>query len=237
MSKKYYWLKLDRGFFKRHDIKIIESREPNGREYAYFYLKLLVESIDHEGNLRFNEFIPYDAEMLATITNTPIDTVRVAINVLSDLGMISVLEDGTIYMSKVQDMIGSETEWAKKKRDYRSGIETIVDEEPIQIEDKTPSDEWFMKSQEIWEKTFDLYPKKVAEHKARYEWEKIVDVKMNMEDKLEATRIIYKAIRLYVEEYKKENPDDTSFKYMPKFEIWLVDHLPIYEKRIRNAES
>ena len=49
---KYYWLKLKRDFFKRHDIRIVEGM-PNGKEYILFYLKLLCESVDHEGSLRF----------------------------------------------------------------------------------------------------------------------------------------------------------------------------------------
>ena len=82
MSKKYYWLKLKKDFFKRHDIQIIESM-PNGKDYVLFYLKLLCESIDHDGNLRFSETIPYSEQMLATITNTNIDIVRNAISMLN----------------------------------------------------------------------------------------------------------------------------------------------------------
>ena len=36
-KEKYYWLKLDRNFFKRHDIRIIEDM-PDGKEYVLFYL-------------------------------------------------------------------------------------------------------------------------------------------------------------------------------------------------------
>ena len=61
MAEKFYWLKLDRDFFKRHDIKIIEAM-PNGKDYILFYLKLLCESIDHDGSLRFNENIPYSEQ-------------------------------------------------------------------------------------------------------------------------------------------------------------------------------
>jgi predicted phage replisome organizer len=71
-GRKYYWLKLDRNFFKRHDIRVIESMD-NGKDYVLFYLKLLVESIDHEGQLRFSQTIPYDEKMLATITNMNVD--------------------------------------------------------------------------------------------------------------------------------------------------------------------
>ena len=119
-EKRFYWLKLKRDFFKRHDIRIIESL-PNGKDYVLFYLKLLVESIDHEGSLRFSDTIPYNAEMLATITDTNIDIVRTAMKVFSDFGMVDVLEDKTIYMTEVQRMIGSavDNDNANRQRRFR----------------------------------------------------------------------------------------------------------------------
>lgn len=116
---KYYWLKLDKDFFKRHDIRIIEDMK-NGKDYILFYLKLLLESLDHNGALRFSDEIPYSENMLATITNTNPDTVRSAIKVFSELKMMEVMDDGTYYMNQVNKMVGSETEWAKKKRNYRA---------------------------------------------------------------------------------------------------------------------
>ena len=116
--KKYYWLRLKRDFFKRHDIRIIESM-PNGKDYILFYLKLLCESVDHDGNLRFSDKIPYNEEMLSTITNTNVDIVRSAIKIFTELNMMEVMDDGTFYMNEVEKLIGCETEWAKKKREYR----------------------------------------------------------------------------------------------------------------------
>ena len=118
MAKKYYWLKLQKDFFKRHDIRIIEDM-PNGKDYILFYMKLLVESISHEGSLRFNETIPYNEGMLATVTNTNIDIVRSAVKLFGELGLMDLMEDGTLYMSEVQTMMGVETDWAEKKRLYR----------------------------------------------------------------------------------------------------------------------
>jgi predicted phage replisome organizer len=117
-NKKYYWLKLKRDFFKRHDIRIVESM-PNGKDYILFYLKLLLESIDHEGTLRFSETIPYNEHMLSVVTNTNIDTVKSAMKLFIDLNMMSIYDDQTIYMTEVDKLIGSETEWAKKKREQR----------------------------------------------------------------------------------------------------------------------
>ena len=114
-DKRYYWLKLKRDFFKRHDIRIIEAL-PNGKEYILFYLKLLCESVDHDGNLRFSDKIPYNEEMLSTITNTNVDIVRNAVQLFGELQMMEIMDDGTYFMSQVDDMIGSETYWAEQKR-------------------------------------------------------------------------------------------------------------------------
>lgn len=129
-SKKYYWLKLHRDFFKRHDVKIIKDQK-NGAEYLLFYLNLLTESIDHEGMLRFSELIPYDEKMLSTITDTNIDIVRSAVTLFTNLGLIEIFDDKTIFMTEVQKMIGAETEYAIKKRAYR---EKIKSEEDVLIE-------------------------------------------------------------------------------------------------------
>ena len=125
-NKRYYWLKLKRDFFKRHDIQIIESM-PNGKDYVLFYLKLLVESVDHCGNLRFSDTIPYNEQMLSTITNTNIDIVRSALKIFLELCMIDVLEDNTIYMAEVEKLLGSEGWSTGRTRKYRENLASHCD--------------------------------------------------------------------------------------------------------------
>ena len=115
---KFYWLKLKRDFFKRHDIRIIEAM-PNGKDYILFYLKLLLESIDHEGKLRFSETIPYNEQMLSVITNTNVDVVKAAMDIFIELQMMEVQDDKTIYMQEVKKLIGSETKSAERVRRFR----------------------------------------------------------------------------------------------------------------------
>ena len=124
---KFYWLKLKRDFFKRHDIRVIESM-PNGKDYVLFYLKLLVESVDHEGSLRFSETIPYNEEMLAVITNTNVDIVRSAMKLFVELGMMEILDEGTIYMNEVDRMIGSaaNNDNANRQRRFRERQKTTA---------------------------------------------------------------------------------------------------------------
>lgn len=123
-TQKYYWLKLKRDFFKRHDIRIIEEM-PNGKDYVLFYLKLLLESIDHEGSLRFSDTIPYNEQMLSVVTNTNIDIVRSAMKLFIDLNMMSICDDQTIYMNEVEKLIGSESKWAEKKRLQRAKEDNV----------------------------------------------------------------------------------------------------------------
>ena len=117
-NKKFYWLKLKRDFFKRHDIRIIEEM-PNGKDYVLFYLKLLLESIDHEGSLRFSDTIPYNEQMLSVITNTNIDIVRSAMKLFIELRLIEIFDDQTIFMGEIEKMIGSESESAGRMRKLR----------------------------------------------------------------------------------------------------------------------
>ena len=117
---KFYWLKLKKDFFKRHDILYISSLE-HGNEIVLFYLKLMVESVDHEGELRFSENIPYTPEMLATITEIDIDIVKLSLERLESLKMVRITDDGTIIIDKVKTMIGSavDNDNANRQRRYR----------------------------------------------------------------------------------------------------------------------
>lgn len=119
MAKKYYWLKLTRDFFKRHDTKILLKKD---KEFSFclFYLMLLLESIDHDGKLRFSEDIPYDAELLADVFDFSADDITQSLALYQRLGLVEELPDGTIVMRKLEGMIGSESESAERMRRLRT---------------------------------------------------------------------------------------------------------------------
>ena len=121
-NKKYYWLKLKEDFFEDDTINWIEEQE-NGKEYCLFYLKLCLKSLKTNGILIRNVgqmLIPYDVKKLAEITNTPADTVRVAMEVFKNIGLIQILENGEIYMAQLKNMVGSETSKAQLMRNKRA---------------------------------------------------------------------------------------------------------------------
>lgn len=112
---KYYWIKLNTNFFEQEEVKIIEMQQ-NGYKYITFYLKLILKSANTDGRLLFRDIIPYSPEMLSNITGTDIDTVRVALDLFENLGLLEKLSDGALFMVEVKNMVGSETKWAEKKR-------------------------------------------------------------------------------------------------------------------------
>ena len=121
-NERYYWRKLHKDFFKRHDITVIEDM-PNGKDYVLFYLKLMLESVDHEGALRFSDTIPYSETMLASVTHTNVDVVRSALKILTELGMVEIFDDKTLFMTEVAKLLDSETYAAKRKRLQRESEE------------------------------------------------------------------------------------------------------------------
>lgn len=121
-KKRYYWLKLKEDFFEEDTIEWLEE-QPNGKEYCLLYLKLCLKSLKTDGLLVRNVgnmMIPYDPESLAKFTNSSADTVKVAMDLFNKIGLIQITEGGEIYLSQLDEMVGSETEAAKQKRIQRS---------------------------------------------------------------------------------------------------------------------
>lgn len=139
-NKKYYYLRLKDNFFDSDELKILESMK-DGYLYSNILLKLYLRSLKNDGKLVVNDRIPYNAEMLASVTGHQIGTVKQALSIFKDLGLIDVLENGAIYMLDIQNFIGRGSSEADRKREYRQRIEsdrTNVLTNVRQISDKTP---------------------------------------------------------------------------------------------------
>lgn len=178
-NKKYYWLQLHKDFFKRHDMKIIKAM-PNGKDYIIFYMSLLLESIDHEGHLRFSELVPYNEEMLAVITDTNIDIVRSAIQIFKNLGLMQILDDQTIYMTETTKMLGYTTQWALDKAKYRD--KKALEEPKKQLEDNGKTKEDNVLQEEEIEKELDIEIYKKKDTKEKHAHGEFNNVKLTEEE-------------------------------------------------------
>lgn len=127
MAKRYYWLKLKEDFFDDDTMQYIEEQE-NGIHYSNFYMKLCLKSLKSEGKLiRLigDTLIPYDVKSLSKLTGVDIDTVRVAMALFERIGLVKILDTGELYLTQMQEMIGSETDKAQIMRRKRAEQKVI----------------------------------------------------------------------------------------------------------------
>ena len=139
-NQKYYYMRLKESFFDDDAVKILEAM-PDGYLYSNILLKLYLKSLKCNGRLMYNDKIPYNAGVLATLTNHSVGVVEKALDVFESLGLIEVLDNGAIYMLDIQNYIGKSSTEADRKRAYRSQIEEekklLLGQTSGQMSDKT----------------------------------------------------------------------------------------------------
>jgi len=120
LSKRFYWLKLDCGFFNGKKETIIQAQE-NGDKYIKIWLKILLLAIQQDDpcRLRITERIPYSSNLLADTIHENIDHVEKAIKLFIELDMIKIDDEQTIWIDDMKSLVGSETQWAQYKRQER----------------------------------------------------------------------------------------------------------------------
>ena len=121
-NHKYYYLKLKDYFFDSEELIILESQE-NGYIYSNILLKLYLKSLKNDGRLLFNNKIPYNPNLIAKVIRHNPNDVEKALKIFEALGLIEILQNGTIYMSDIQSYIGKSSTEADRKREYRKRIE------------------------------------------------------------------------------------------------------------------
>lgn len=135
---RFYWLQLKEDFFDEDAIQWLEEQE-NGVAQAYFYIKLCVKSLKSNGVLvrRVGDMIvPYEAKRLAAMTGTDVSVVQVALVNLVRCGLVRVLENGELYLERLEEMIGAQSKGAfKKQQQRRLRAESAAQIEPPKVVD------------------------------------------------------------------------------------------------------
>lgn len=114
-------MRLKENFFDTEEMKILEGMK-DGYIYSNILLKLYLMSLKHEGKLMLKEGIPYNPQMIATVTRHSVGDVEKALKVFQTLGLIEILESGEIYMLDIQNFIGKSSTEGDRKRLYREEI-------------------------------------------------------------------------------------------------------------------
>lgn len=120
MSSEVKWIKIVTDIFDDEKILLIESMpDADAIIVIWFKLLCLAGKQNNDGVLIMNNRIPYNDEMLAHIFRRPLNTVRMALKIFEQYGMIEIINN-TITISnwgKHQQMDALE-----RKREYQRNL-------------------------------------------------------------------------------------------------------------------
>lgn len=141
-DKKFYWLKLKDTFMTSDTVDFLMSQK-NGANYVVLYQVLCLKTINTNGTLARTigeMLIPYDAEKIQRDCKWfDIDTVRVALELYKNLGLVYLQDNGILKITDFENLVGSETYWAKQKRLERLNI-SLANESNGQLENNETTD-------------------------------------------------------------------------------------------------
>lgn len=119
MTKRYYWLKLKNNFFDKKEIKRLR-RMAGGDTYTIIYLKMLLLSMQDEGNLFFDDIGDDFVDELSLDIDEDMDDVSMTIAYLKSKGLLEIISDNEYHLNQLPEMVGSESAAAERKRRQRS---------------------------------------------------------------------------------------------------------------------
>ncbi len=223
-NKKYYYMRLKENFFDTDEMKVLESMQ-DGYMYSNILLKLYLKSLRNDGKLMFNERIPYNSQMLATITGHQVGTIEKAMKIFKDMGLIEILETGEIYMLDIQNFIGRTSTEADRRRDYYNRIEAKKNQSEISHEDSheisTPKIDIDKELDTDIEKDIKK-DKKIKKIKKKYGTYKHVLLTDEEHDKLNAEYANADEIIEYLDSYIEEKGYKANSHYL-SIKRWVVD--------------
>jgi len=121
-GKRFYWMKLKQSFLTSDTIDYFMS-QPDGANYVVLYQMLCLMTINTGGRLsrQIGEvIIPYDIEKITRDCKWfSADTVRVALDLYRAFGLIYVDVDGVLVIADHESLVGSETDYARQKKNQR----------------------------------------------------------------------------------------------------------------------
>lgn len=128
------WIKITTTMFDDEKIRLIEAM-PEKDTVLIIWIKLLVLAgkCNNNGFIYLSENIPYTEEMLATLFNRPLNTIRMALQTFKTFGMIEMKDNHLIYIAnwdKHQNVEGMERirEQTKKRvAKYREKKKLLIE--------------------------------------------------------------------------------------------------------------
>lgn len=126
---------MKKEFFDSKALKYILSLE-NGRVLAIVLIKIMLSALEEGGFVRKeNVYLTFEQEIAMSISESEED-VRELLEIAQNLNLIEKIDDKTYSIKILSDNIGSETDYAVKKRNSRKkdNVETMSRQCPTDID-------------------------------------------------------------------------------------------------------
>ena len=117
-GKRYYWLKLQDGFFGSKRIKKLRNLA-GGDTFTIIYLKMQLLAIKNEGVLEYTGLEDTFAEELALDIDEKPENVGITVNYLLRCGLMETSDNTEFFLPYAVENTGSEGSSAQRVRDYR----------------------------------------------------------------------------------------------------------------------
>lgn len=129
------WIKITTNMFDDEKIKLIDAM-PERDTIFYIWIRLLVQAgkTNAGGYIFLTEKVPYNEEMLSTIFNRQLSSIRLALQTLRNFGMIELDENNLIKIAnweKHQNIIGMDKVREQTKNrvaKYREKQKLLIEE-------------------------------------------------------------------------------------------------------------
>lgn len=211
-DSRYYWIKLRTDFFDQDTMDFLLSQK-NGCEYVVLYQMLCLSTANNNGELstRIGEIIvPYTIDKIVRDTKYfDFDTVTIAIELFKKLGLVYESDgNGILTIANHEDMVGSETGSAVKKREYRKK-KKLKAENAGMIEDKN--------SDNVSDKVKDNVPDNVRQENR--------DKRLEIRDKrLEVESEENSSPTALIDQLIYDYGNDSVSKYIQRVKDWYTKH-------------
>lgn len=233
-DKKFYWIKLRQSLLTSEKVDFLMSQK-NGAYYVVLYQCLCLKTINSAGELanKIGELIiPFDEQKIERECKWfDIDTIRVAMSLYKKLGLIYEQENGILKIADFEDLVGSETYWAKQKRLQRDKKELIgqsLDNVQETLISNISISNNIVTNEEIdnyFDKIYSIYPRKVSKVQAKETFEH----KLRGLEKEEAYKkaiAIYRMLENQNQVWQAENDGQgRKVEFISHFSTWLNDNV------------
>jgi hypothetical protein len=142
-----------------------------------------------------------------------------------------VLKENKAYTERTQNGTGMEPVYMQND----SKTERSIEENSIEKEREGGASAF--DAENAWIETYKIYPKKSGEATAKVEWMKKVGHSLDVK---EVSKLIFYATKLYLSDYQEKNPDDATYRFIPRYDKWLQEDCDYwirqYEEKQRSDE-